>query len=137
MVRFVCFLRFLGHKIHNLAYINIQICTNMSNYHIFDNNLVSFKNIDVWPRYGSKTVIFTTRSHIWAYVFGHISAIFHPISYFKRSLNSGEQYLSDKHEKYESFFDFSYFGAKNGRGRQGGTKRSVALKFIRKVGSLV
>ena len=66
----------------------------MSNYHIFDNNLVSFKNIDVWPRYGSKTVIFTTRAHIWAYVFwpylSHFSSnfVFQKIPELRRTIST-------------------------------------------------
>ena len=43
-------------------------------------NLVSVKNINIWPRYGPKTANFTAYAHIWAYVFwsylGHFSSIF-------------------------------------------------------------
>ena len=58
--------------------------------------------------------------------FGHISAIFYSISKFKRSLNSGEGYLSDEHKnhRYHVFFYFCISVPKNGRVRQGGAKGS-------------
>ena len=59
MVDFVHFLRLFGHRI-DIELIFIENVKFRLNFHI---KLVSFKNMDIWPKY----IIFVAYAQIWAY----------------------------------------------------------------------
>ena len=56
MANFVDFLGLLGHKFHMLGYIELKQTQNMKIDSTKGINLVSLKNIDNWPNYGSKSL---------------------------------------------------------------------------------